>query len=108
MEALMEKTEQRYFGYGSNLNDWRGLGLRPIGPATLPDEVLAFECRSRSRRCSTLNIRRHRGGVVEGYLFAVFQNDWNALDRKEGHPGFYRRETVTVLDTKGCEIKADT
>ncbi len=39
----MDKFGHFYFAYGSNLNDWRGLGLRPVGPATLPDEVLVFD-----------------------------------------------------------------
>jgi gamma-glutamylcyclotransferase (GGCT)/AIG2-like uncharacterized protein YtfP len=55
-----------------------------------------------------LNIRPHKGGLVEGYLFEVSQQGWEALDKKEGHPRFYRRETVTVLDQYGAEIQAMT
>ena len=57
----MDKFGHFYFAYGSNLNDWRGLGLRPVGPATLPDEVLVFDHHSSRRDCGTLNIRRRRG-----------------------------------------------
>ncbi|MGO9237852.1 MAG: gamma-glutamylcyclotransferase [Methylocella sp.] len=104
----MDKFGHFYFAYGSNLNDWRGLGLRPVGPATLPDEVLVFDHHSSRRDCGTLNIRRRRGGLVEGYLFAATRDGWRALDRKEGHPRSYRRETVTVLNAKGREVKAET
>ncbi len=112
-------TSTLYFAYGSNLNraDWlqfcrdKGFeesGLRPREMAFLPDEALTFNYRSRGRGGGALSITPRRGAVVEGYLFDVSPEGWAALDRKEGHPKFYRREPVTVLDAGGHEIKALT
>ena len=108
-----------YFAYGSNLDidDWRDFCrqrgfdpgvLRPIGPASLPDEILVFDYRSSRRQCGALNIRRQAGGVVDGYLFDVPANGWDGLDTKEGHPHRYRRELVTVLDPAGASHDAQT
>lgn len=108
-----------YFAYGSNLNEadfkaWshkNGFSadcLRRIGMAYLPDETLAFDYRSSGRNGGVLNIRPARGCVVEGYLYEVTGDGWNALDRKEGAPRFYRRKLVTVLRPDGSETKAAT
>jgi gamma-glutamylcyclotransferase (GGCT)/AIG2-like uncharacterized protein YtfP len=115
----MEQTKQLYFAYGSNLNknDWnkycrdKGIDpgiMQPVAPATLPDEVLVFDHYSSRRNSWTLNIRPHFGSLVEGYLFAVTQVGWDVLDKKEGHPNAYQRETVIVLDANGGEVKATT
>lgn len=108
-----------YFGYGSNLDEadfkaWcraKGLAsecLRGIGMAYHPDETLAFDYRSRGRNGGVLDIRPAKGCVVEGYLYEVTGNGWDTLDRKEGAPGYYRREPVTVLRPDGTETKAAT
>ncbi len=55
-----------------------------------------------------LNIRRHRGAAVEGFLFAVAPEGWAALDKKEGHPHAYRREKAIVLDPEGREVRGQT
>ncbi len=107
-----------YFGYGSNLDhdDWsrfcraRDLDprvLRPIGPATLADEMLVFDYHSVRRDCGALNIRHQPGGMVDGYLFEV-AGDWTALDQKEGHPHRYAREHVRVRDPGGAIVAAQT
>ena len=108
-----------YFAYGSNLHEadfrsWcsrKGLAtncLRRIAKAYLPDEALAFSYKSQTRRGGVLNIRPFQAGVVEGYLYEVSGDGWSILDRKEGAPNCYRRETVTVLDANGSEIQAAT
>ena len=105
-----------YFGYGSNLNlveaETKGITqnmLVPYKKARLPDERLVFNFHSPSRDCGALNIELAKGNYVEGYLFEVPSGDgWRALDRKEGHPNYYRREKVIVLDEDGQEIEALT
>ena len=108
-----------YFGYGSNLDidDWtlfcreRGFDpgvMRPVGPATLEDEILVFDYRSARRQCGALNIRPCPSGAVDGYLFAVPAGGWAALDAKEGHPHRYRREAVMVRDPGGAALAAQT
>ena len=105
-----------YFAYGSNLNldDAKTKGvsenvLTPYKKARLPDERLVFNFYSPSRDCGVLNIEAAIGHYVEGYLFEVLSEDgWRALDRKEGHPNYYCREMVIVLDDDGQEIEALT
>ena len=112
-------TDVPYFAYGSNLNlgDWRRFcrknrlddsGIRPRQMAWLPDEAQAFNYHSESRSGGALSIQSQRGAIVEGYLFDVSPEGWAALDRKEGHPRHYRRETVPVIDANGSEIQAVT
>jgi gamma-glutamylcyclotransferase (GGCT)/AIG2-like uncharacterized protein YtfP len=107
---------QYYFAYGSNLNgtDWErwcernnfptGL-LEPVGHSVyLPDYQLSFSHYSTSRSGGTLNVHPEIGSVVQGELFRVVDpRGWEALDRKEGAPHCYQRQTVQVLDTQqGC------
>ena len=105
-----------YFGYGSNLNlaeaETKGVTqnmLVPYKKVRLPDERLVFNFYSPSRDCGALNIEPAKGNYVEGYLFEVQSEDgWRALDHKEGHPNYYCREKVTVLDEDCQEIEALT
>lgn len=111
--------ETLYFGYGSNLNDGNraafcgSMGcdpgsLLPVRKAWLPDEALVFDYYSRSWGGGALNLGRKPGCLVDGMLFSVTEEGWEALDAKEGHPDFYRREEVFVIDGQGREIKAMT
>lgn len=108
---------QYYFAYGSNLNgaDWdrwcernnfpTGL-LEPVGHSVyLPDYRLSFSHYSSSRGGGALNVHPEVGSVVQGQLFRVVDpRGWEALDRKEGAPFCYQRQTVQVLDTqRGCQ-----
>ena len=100
-----------FFGYGSTLDaaTWDGaMPMVPVGPATLPDNCLSFDYRSRRRGCGVLNLKARLGGVVEGYLFQVDDQAVAALDRRDGHPACYRREDVVVLDAAGREVRAFT
>lgn len=118
-EGGRRAASELYFAYGSNLDhdDWsafclpRGFdpdAMRPVGPAVLPDEILVFDYRSQRRQCGALNIRPQPGGAVDGYLFALPEDGWDALDAKEGHPHRYRREWVRVLDPAGRSVAAQT
>lgn len=108
-----------YFGYGSNLNvdDWKDSAkknnrdpdsIKAIsGIFFLSDSELAFDFKSPSRNCGVLDVIPKSGHAVAGKLFEVF-DDYAVLDRKEGHPNFYKREPVTVLDEDGGKHKAIT
>lgn len=110
---------QLYFAYGSNLDRvaWtdfcqeRGFSsncILPFGKAYLPDEKLVFDYRSQRHGGGVLDIRPHKGALVEGHLFAITEEGLRALDKKEGHPKFYRQETVIVIDPNGTEVEAIT
>lgn len=70
--------------------------------------MLVFDYRSTRRQCGALNIRPAPGQQVDGYLFAIQENGWAALNQKEGHPHRYRREVVTVVDAQSCTRAAQT
>jgi gamma-glutamylcyclotransferase (GGCT)/AIG2-like uncharacterized protein YtfP len=111
-----------YFAYGSNLNFsdlrvWCDKSKKddPLerrlrrGRARLPDMELGFNYRSASRgNKGTLNVRRRRGQVVEGWLFEIDQDAWRVLDQKEGAPSYYQRKPVHVIDESGVIVEAWT
>lgn len=88
--------EIEYFAYGSNMNlhqmDFRCPGAQRMGKVVLKDHALAF-------RCGVLTILPCEGSSVEGVMWRVNQKDERTLDRYEGAPRMYAKETVTVQDT---------
>ena len=126
-----------YFGYGSNLDladfarfcnatGFKGAELNPVSPAWLPDYKLQFHYFSDSRNCGAADVvpvgtgsrsvigkktggdHGDRGFAVPGVLFEPNEECWKALDRKEGHPNFYRRKDVVVTTPSMQVIKAVT
>ncbi len=103
---------RRYFAYGSNLNlaDWHrwcgengfreGL-MRPLFRAWLPDRRLAFTRYSTARQGGVLDILPARGHLVNGLVFAVDEDGWRALERKEGAPRWYEPCDTEVLTPDG-------
>jgi gamma-glutamylcyclotransferase (GGCT)/AIG2-like uncharacterized protein YtfP len=103
----------RYFAYGSNLNeaDWHrwcrekgfaeGL-LRPLFTAFLPDRALGFTAHSTSRKGGALDVVPAKGHLVEGVVFEVADGGWDALDRKEGAPKYYRAIDMEALTFDGA------
>ena len=108
-----------YFGYGSNLNvdDWKDYAKRNnLDPDSikaipgiffLPDYELAFDVKSGTRNGGVLDVIPKPGHAVVGKLFEVFDN-YTVLNRKEGHPNFYKSNVVTVLDENGMQHKVTT
>ncbi|MDB4671783.1 gamma-glutamylcyclotransferase [Pirellulaceae bacterium] len=70
---------------------------------------MSFSHFSRSLNGGALNIVSAVGKGVEGILFGVSDAlGWEALDRKEGAPRCYRRQSFFVLDEEGGKIKSET
>ena len=102
-----------YFAYGSNLDavDWgtycRGAGadptgMRPLGPAWLPDYRLVFHFHSASRSGGAADvIPSGRGEAVPGVLMELSDEALGVMDAKEGHPDVYKREVVHVSTMDG-------
>ncbi len=108
-----------YFAYGSNLNtgDWqrwcrkRGfaedmLRFRSVG--YLPDQDIVFNYGSESRKGGVLNLVRRLGQLVEGVIFKVRGNGWEALDDKEGTPNRYKQLDTVAIDDDGKEVDVTT
>ena len=110
---------QLVYVYGSNLNlldlaHWAGdrcgaeARLTPIARAWLPDHRLSFGYHSRSRAGGALDVVAERGYAVPGLLCHADEAALAVLDRKEGHPRFYRRTQVQVQTEEGRLVPALT
>lgn len=96
----MEET--LYFAYGSNINleqmAHRCPDAQIVGPVTLENYELRF------RGSGFATVTPKKGSVVHGLLWKLTPNCEQSLDRYEGYPRHYTKETVTVKDAAGAEI----
>lgn len=95
-----------YLAYGSNLNleqmARRCPTARVLGPAKLKGYTLTFRGLNGG---AVANIEPDVTGVVPVLLWDIQPTDEAALDRYEGFPILYRKETVTVL-LEGARVRA--
>lgn len=91
-----------YVAYGSNLNlaqmARRCPTAKVVGIGDLKDYQLTF------RRVAT--IEPEKGAVTPVGVWEITPTDELALDRYEGYPSYYRKETVTVTMKDGTEKQA--
>lgn len=91
-----------YFAYGSNLDlgqmQIRCKFAQVLGAAELPNFELAFN--------GVADVQRRKGSKVQGGLFKITKRCLEALDRYEGYPHLYGRETVEVIDELGDVVEA--
>jgi gamma-glutamylcyclotransferase (GGCT)/AIG2-like uncharacterized protein YtfP len=92
-----------YFAYGSNMNparmQARGLEVCEAVAGRLPGYALCFDKRAMDRAPGRAyaNIRHQRGGVVEGVLYRLAdEQDIGKLDHFEGTPIDYSRERMAI------------
>lgn len=89
-----------YLAYGSNLNreqmGYRCPDARPVGTAQLEGWRLLFRG---SGSGNYLTIEPAPGYSVPVAVWAVTRADEEALDRYEGFPVFYRKETLAITYT---------
>ena len=90
-----------YFAYGSNLNRrqffHRCPEARSQGRVTLPDYRLLFR--------GVADIVPATGKRVEGAMYRITPRCEKALDRYEGFPNLYRKETFAAEIGKGSAAK---
>lgn len=91
----MSRTEKYYIAYGSNLNieqmAYRCPNARPLWSGMLRDYEL-FYAGSRSGNYAT--IRKQNGCSVPIGVWAISEEDEEALDRYEGYPVFYYKKEI--------------
>lgn len=96
----MEET--LYFAYGSNINleqmAHRCPDAQIVGPVTLENYELQF------RGSGFATVAPKKGSTVHGLVWKITPNCEQSLDRYEGYPRHYTKETVTVKDAAGAEI----
>lgn len=102
----MKNTNKLYIAYGSNLNleqmEHRCPYAVPLGTTVLRDYRLLFRGGDGS---AVATVEPKEGGSVPVLLWEITPRDEEALDRYEGWPRLYRKETVTV-DFGGKPVEA--
>lgn len=104
--------ERTYFAYGSNLDvaqmQRRCPGARPLRTAVLGGYRLAFTGFSAGWGGAVATLVPDLTARVQGRLFAMTAEDFDALDRCEGHPLVYQRGRLRVRDDLGRFRRAET
>lgn len=102
------KTQDRlYFAYGSNMDllqmDYRCPAAKVIGNVCLMDYRLTF-C-SRNPDSGVATILPEKGSFVEGVLWRITADCEKSLNRYEGYPHLYGKETLQVQTADGKIIQ---
>lgn len=95
---MMDKEKRTtYLAYGSNLNlkqmAYRCPTARVLGPAELKGYRLLFRGKSGG---AVATIEKQEGQSVPVLLWEITPHDEKELDRYEGYPYLYRKETLKV------------
>lgn len=95
-----------YFAYAenTNLNVLKERGVKKILKeikAVLPGYKMIFNIKCKYGYCA--NIKEFEGGRICGYVYVMFEDDLNFLDKAEEHLIRYVRETFKVVDENGKE-----
>ena len=99
----------RYFAYGSNM-DWTQMrercpSARFVGIAKLPEHSLVFPRKSIKRGCGVAGVTEAAGDDVWGVVYEIDNpKDEKTLDRCEGVPKNYRKETRFVYLRSQLEL----
>ena len=91
-----------YFAYGSNINleqmAHRCPDAQIVGPVTLENYELQF------RGSGFATVAPKKGSTVHGLVWKLTPNCEQSLNRYEGYPRHYTKQTVTVKYAAGNEI----
>ncbi|MEM2107242.1 MAG: gamma-glutamylcyclotransferase family protein [Candidatus Bathyarchaeia archaeon] len=99
-----------YFAYGSNMNHAqmkkRCLTSRFKIKAKLNGYKFVYDGYSALRKGAVANVVRSDGNIVEGGLWEIDEDCLKTLDRYEGYPSFYDRQTLRLEDDNGNSYEA--
>ena len=102
LKGIDMMKERYYFAYGSNLNQAQMLQrcpkASPVSRAVLGGWRLYWQ--------GVLTILKDPGAQVHGALWKTTPKCERSLDRYEGHPHLYRKETTQVVLPTGKRIEA--
>lgn len=97
LERGLDTMKRYYIAYGSNLNirqmKWRCPTAKAVGTAFLENHTLYFRG---SKTGSYLTIEPKIGGKVPVAIWSVTEADERDLDRYEGYPTFYFKESFRL------------
>ncbi len=91
--------ERLYFAYGSNINLEQMRFRCPDAIPVMPVTLLGYELGFRGH-AGVATILPKEGTVVHGLLWDLTPQCEQSLDRYEGYPHLYGKETVLVRDEK--------
>ena len=94
--------ENLYFAYGSNLDLEQMAQRCPDAEIVGPVRLENYELRFRGSGFPT--VAPKKGSTVHGLVWKITPNCEQSLDRYEGYPRHYTKETVTVKDAAGAEL----
>ena len=102
-----------YFAYGSNLDPRTFLGRRRMRPddartAILAGYRLVFDLPVGSGERGVANLLPEPTASVQGVAYAITSRQAARLDRTEGVPRAYRRESVALTTHRGAALAAYT
>jgi len=101
-----------YFAYASNLNQQQMLqrcpDSKPMFTAILDNYKLIFAGWSRKWRGGVASIKPFRGERVLGAVYEISDKDLKSLDRNEGYPDVYNRQSIMVRKEDGGAVEAIT
>ena len=101
----MENTTL-YIAYGSNLNLEQMANRCPTAKVAGASKLTGYQLRFRGgRHGAVATVEKKRGGSVPVLVWGITSADEAALDRYEGWPHLYRKETVRVR-LKGKSVSA--
>ncbi len=100
------KEEKLYLAYGSNMNQ-RQMAFRcPTAEVVGTSELKGYELLFRGGRIGAVaTVEPKEGGTVPVLLWKIRRADEEALDRYEGYPRLYGKETLQV-ELDGKEVSA--
>lgn len=98
-----------YFAYAENTNPevLKERGVKTILKeieAYAEDYKLIFNIKCKYGYCA--NLKEYKGGKVYGYIYVMYEDELNALDKAEEHLIRYVRDVIKVKDREGKEYFA--
>lgn len=105
-QEMGRKKETLYLAYGSNMNQTQMAFRCPTAEVVGIGELKGYELLFRgARRCAVATVEPKEGGTVPVLLWKIRKADERALDRYEGYPRFYEKQTLQV-EMDGKEVSA--
>ena len=105
LEVVKRMDSVKYFAYGSNMCSEQMKERCPeskfISTGYLEGYKFVYDGYSDKRRGAVANVIQDGKSTVEGVIFEVTASDLKRLDKSEGCPAKYKRDSFNVKDAQG-------
>lgn len=92
-----------YAAYGSNMNLAQMKKRCPKAKVIGIGELNGYKITFRGRQAGVANVERHESASVPVVLWTITKECEKALDRYEGYPTLYKKETVSIDTADGAQ-----